>query len=371
MIAASNALAIDLYQQNRSPNNTVFSPASISVAFAMTYAGARGDTAKQMRETLHFPEGNTIHGAAASVIANWNAPSGHVLNVVNRLFGQVGTPFQADFLSLVNTSYSAPLEEVAFAADPAKATKHINQWVMQQTNNKIEDLLPKGSITGNTKLVLVNAIYFLGTWASPFSEKSTRKRPFWVAGKTKQQVSMMSQTARYAFAETANARILEIPYKNSSLAMTIVLPKDKNGISALEDSLTTDSFSRWTGQLRPKRVGLQLPRFELKDARLPLKKSLIALGMKLPFNAETADFSGMLATDNPNQKLYISDAFHEAYVKVDEKGTEAAAATAVVMATRGRPMPATAFHADHPFLFAIRDTQNGALLFLGKVVDPR
>lgn len=373
-VAASNALGMDLYRlEAKKPGNLLFSAPSIEVAFAMTYAGAQGETAEQMRTALHLPEGNEIHDSASAMLAAWNTPNeDYQLRVVNRLFGEKSYTFLAPFLERVKNSYAAPLESLDFQGQPDQQRKHINSWVMEQTESRIEDLLPEDSIQGDTRLVLVNAIYFLGTWTKTFDPARTSPQPFLVNGKKSVKVPMMAQTSHFNYGEGKGFKVLEMPYKGDDLAMTIVLPDDAKGLAAVEAQMNAENMSSWLSGLREENVSVKLPRFELKDARIALVDDLKALGMKAAFEAKAADFSAMSKPVSKNDELYISKAFHEAFIKVDEKGTEAAAATAVVMATRAMAAPVKTinFHVDHPFVFAIRDVKTGAILFLGRVVNP-
>ena len=368
-IGASNALAMDLFDEVRKKKgNLLFSPASISVAFSMTYAGANGETAAEMRKVLHLPEGDAIHDSAGKVLRGWNAEAGHTLRSVNRLFGAKEYTFVPAFLARTRDSYAAPLEPVDFAASPDAARKHINQWVMEQTQDRIDELLPGASINDRTKLVLVNAIYFLGQWAHGFDASRTSQQPF-IGESGQTMVPMMSQTATHGYLEVEGAQILELAYEGSPLVMTVMLPKDPAGLDAIEKRFSTQ-FGEWVAALKKQEVSVLLPRFEMKGARIPLVENLKALGMNLAFDPAKADFTNMSKPANAASELYISDAFHEAFVKVDEKGTEAAAATAVVMAPRGAAPVVTTFRADRPFLFTIRDAETGAILFVGRVANP-
>ena len=373
---ASNALAFDLYKtQMGAEGNLAFSPASISLAFAMTYAGASGDTASQMQTVLHLPADEVLHSSAASLLASWNSgATDYKLSVVNRLFGEASYKFEEPFLEVTKNTYQAPLETLDFKSNAEAQRVHINKWVLDQTEQRIADLLPKGSITGRTRLVLTNAVYFLGTWASTFDKAATKSEPFYVNGSKKAKVPTMHQTARFAFAKVDGATLLRMPYKGDDLAMTIVLPTAKNGLASIEKTLDAETYKQWAQQLSggSQKVSVALPSFKIADTELDLKDALNKLGMTLPFDARAADFTKMANPEKDGDKLYISGAFHKAFVEVDESGTEAAAATAVVMATRGgAPAPPMAFVADHPFLFTIEDTKSGAILFVGRVVDPR
>lgn len=370
-VKSSNELAMSLYRVNqKKAGNMVFSPASISLAFSMTYAGASSKTADEMAASLHLGDKSTVHSSAAAFLATWNKKGSEELTIVNRLFGQSGYKFETAFLDVTKSSYQAPLEQLDFSGAPEKQRQYINKWVMEQTQDKIDELLPSGSIDPNTRLVLTNAVYFLGKWRAGFPKKKTKNKVFWVNGKEKTKLPTMALTQRFAFAKLKGAKVLELPYEGSTLAMDLILPDKKDGLSDLETQLSSTEFDSWTSSLKHKKVSVELPRFELKNARIPLKDSLQQLGMKLAFDSGKADFTGM----SGEKDLYISDAFHEAFVKVDESGTEAAAATAVVMTKRGGGPPAeriSTFHADRPFLFAIRDTESGAILFLGRVLDPQ
>ncbi|MBL4637345.1 MAG: serpin family protein [Kofleriaceae bacterium] len=373
-VRASNELGMHLYRVNqKKPGNMVFSPASISLAFTMTYAGANGATADEMAATLHLGDNASVHTSASAFLAGWREEGAEELTIVNRLFGQSGYNFEAPFLATTKELYLAPLETLDFVSNPDKQRLHINKWVMEQTADKIEELLPKGALDAMTRLVLVNAVHFLGKWSSAFPKKNTKSLPFWVDGKSKTKLPTMALTHDFAFSKVKGAKVLQLPYEGSDLAMTLILPDKRGGLSGLESQLSTATLSGWLSGLSTKKVSVELPRFELKNARIPLKDSMKKLGMKLAFDSSAADFSKM-RNSGPDDRLYIAKAFHEAFVKVDESGTEAAAATAVVMATRGgRPPPEKIanFHVDRPFLFTISDTSSGAILFLGRVVDPR
>ncbi len=377
LAAASNALAIDLYARARGASgNLAFSPASIELALGMTWAGARGATAEEMARVLHVEASpDAYHAAAARILAAWNDPArdSYELDVVNRLFGDRSYSFEPAFLELTRASYGAPLEPVDFRGAPENERQRINAWVLDRTRGRIDELLPRGSIDGSTRLVLVNAVYFLGSWEHAFDESATRDELFYPSTGDRRAVRMMSQTREHRYAELPDAQVLELPYRGGELAMTIVLPRARDGLRALEASLNLADVARWVDALSTRRVEAHLPRFEIRDARLPLTDMLPAMGMPLAFDAARADFSGMARSASPIGDLYIGGVFHECFVKVDEQGTEAAASTGVVMQLRGMPRPAPpvpVFLADHPFLFFIRDVQSGAILFIGRVERP-
>ena len=373
--SAANALGLDIYEKLRANDgNLVFSPASIELAFAMTAAGARSATADEMNRVLHVGESpDTFHASAGRVLASTNRQrDAYELRVVNRLFGERTYAFEQPYLALTRDAYRAPLEPVDFrgAAEPAR--QRINAWVMDQTNDRIDELLPAASLDSLTRLVLVNAIYFMGKWRDPFTSDSTRPRAFYVNGREEASVPTMHQTARLRHAEVDGVQVLEMGYQGDDLAMMFLLPRARAGLGALEASLDSARLERYVGALAPTQVAVALPKFEIRDARIELPEVMQALGMRLAFDRNSADFTGIARPASPGDGLYVSDAFHEAFIRVDEEGTEAAAATAVVMTLRGGPVqPAATFTADHPFVFLIRDTRSGTVLFLGRLVDPR
>lgn len=370
-----NAFAIDLHKQlGKDPGNVFVSPASIAVAFAMTHAGAKGTTADELAKTFHFPHSADLHAGFGGMLARWNAAAGGLeLDVANRLFGEKTVTFETPFVALTKDTFRAPLEPVDFktAFEPARA--HINAWVAEQTHDKIKDLLPQGGVDETTRLVLVNAIYFKAQWAERFHVFATRDEPFHgTAGD--ETVKMMNRIddIRFFAAKDAKARLVDVPYAGSEYAMTILLPDDNKGLPALEKAITAEKLKKWIDGAKPERVDLKLPRFRIEPGdAIALKKTLEALGVVTAWNASKADFTGMAPK---SEQLAISEAYHKAFIAVDEEGTEAAAATAVSMkagsAAPAEPPEQIDFFADHPFIFLVRDTKSGAILFMGRLVDP-
>jgi serpin B len=327
-----------------------------------------------MGRVLHFGDDPAaIHAAASHQLAAWSDDSrtAYELRVANRLFGERSYTFQEDFLALTRDRYGAALEPVDFinAADPSRL--RINAWVEERTQERIQDLLPEQSIDGETRLVLTNAVYFLGTWEHQFDEAQTRDAAFHLARGRDAQVPTMHQTESFGFSQQDGVKLLEMPYRGDELAMTFLLPDARDGLPAFEQSLTVERLAQLIASLEERRVEVALPRFTIDPATsLELKPVLQELGMRLAFE-RTADFTGMADPPSPDDRLYISKVFHKAFVKVDEVGTEAAAATAVVMARAGgMPQAPPSFTADHPFLFLIRDLRSGTILFMGRVADP-
>lgn len=364
----NNRFAFDLYAQLRSREGNLFlSPASISTALAMTYAGAGNDTARQMASTLHFTlEPERLHSAFASLIKGWSGDGSkrpYQLSVANSLWGQKNFGFRDDFLKLTRDHYGAGLQEVDFAATE-EARRLINSWAEKETQGKIKDVLQPGDVDSFTRLVLANAIYFKGDWAYQFKKDDTRPGPFHVAAGKDVNAQIMHQTRDFAHFDGDTFQVLEMPYAGKDLSMVIVLPRKIDGLAELEKTLTVDKLSEWLGKLRAEKVAVSLPRFKM-TTRFKLSQQLAALGMRDAFVPGKADFSGMTSSKSP---LSISEVIHQAFVDVNEQGTEAAAVTAVAVRAPSPPMPN--FRADHPFLFLIRDTRTNSVLFMGRVVDP-
>jgi len=378
---ASNQFAADLWGRLRTQRgNLAVSPASAWMALSMTHGGARAGTADEMSRVLHLPgDAAATRSLAGRLLANWNDPSRttYTLRVVNRLFGEQTYRFEEPFVASTRDAFRAPFEPVDFRGAAEAARTHINGWVAQQTENRIRDLLPAGSITGLTRLVLTNAVYFLAKWAAPFERESTNDRPFTLADGATANVPTMHQVSYFKYAQPAGAgvQLLEMPYRGNELAMAFVLPTDRAGLPALEARLDAATLEGWLGGMTATRVIVALPKFTIDPPEpLALATTLSAMGMPTAFDRVAADFTGIANPPTPDQRLYISHVFHKAFVKVDEEGTEAAAATAVVMAEAGAAPPSEPppeFRADHPFLFFLRDLRSGAILFAGRVEDPR
>ena len=365
-----NRFAFDLYARLKGAEGNLFlSPYSISTALAMTYGGARGETAEQMVKVLCLPaSGGAIHVAYATLQSDLNAAGAKGafdLVVANRLWGQKGFAFLPDFLALVEKNYGAGLEHVDFVADTEGSRKTINAWVERQTRDKIKDLLKPGILDAMTRLVLTNAIYFKGKWAEEFDKKATQEEDFFLTPEKKVAAPLMHQTKHFGYFDGGEMHALELAYQGDRLAMVVLLPKSKDGIEGLEAALTPNMLEGTCAGLRRREVQVALPRFKT-TAEFSLKDALVAMGMADAFDPGKADFSGMTGAKD----LYISAVVHKAFVDVNEEGTEAAAATGVVMAGERAPAPAPVFRADHPFLFLIRDTKTGAILFLGRILDP-
>ncbi|MBI4957087.1 MAG: serpin family protein [Myxococcales bacterium] len=373
VVDAGNQLGLDLYARLRTrPGNLAYSPASIALALSMTYAGAAGTTAAEMARVLHLPaDGSDVHAGWATVASDWAGVGPDVeLALANRLFGAERYPFRPEFTGLVRQRYGAPLELVDFGADPEAARAHINGWVKDRTHERITDLIPAGQIDALTSLVLTNALYFKATWAEPFDVRATRPASFHASADRTVEAPFMHQSESLRYAETDAVELVELPYRGGRFAALFVLPKARDGLGAVEQRLDAATLGRWVAALAPRAVTLSLPRFKVDPgAPIALAEELVALGMPEAFDAVRADFSGMSAPGGA--RLHIRSVFHKAFVAMDEAGTEAAAATAVIMAREaGMAEPATSFEADHPFLFFVRDVRSGLVAFAGRVVDP-
>ena len=376
-LADSNAaLALALYQQiNKQPGNLFYSPYSISEALAMTYGGANGTTDSQMAAALQFtlsqqqlhPAFNSIDIALASrgQGAQGIDGKGFKLNVVNAIWGQKGFNFASAYLDLLAQNYGAGLRIVDFKNATEESRKTINQWVSDQTAAKIQDLLPQGSLTTLTRLVLTNAIYFNAAWATQFEKSMTQNAQFTLLDGTTVTVPMMQQKDKfYKYVEGTNYKALEMPYSGNQLSMDILLP-NSGQFNTFEAALNSQQINSIINAMQSAPVDLTMPKFKI-ESELGLKKSLAALGMKDAFDPSLADFSGM----DGQKDLFITDVLHKSYVTVDEAGTEAAAATGVIVGTTAMPTNIKEFNMNRPFIFLIRDNPTGSILFLGRVVDP-
>jgi serpin B len=371
LAGGNTAFALNLYARLKTTDgNLFFSPYSISTCLAMTYAGARGDTAAQMAQTLHF-DTNQIQlassfGELQKQLNNEQEKKGIELNIANGLWGQKDYPFLPAFLNVAKQSYGANLKQVDFHTHAETARIEINDWVSDKTKAKITDLIQPGVLDPMTRLVLVNAIYFKGRWASEFEKQNTRKLPFTVSSAQKIEVPLMSRTADFRYAEVEGLQLLELPYAGDDLSMVVLLPRELDGLKGVEDQFNKQTLDRWLAQAREQKVAVFLPKFKMA-AQFSLAKPLAEMGMTDAFS-RNANFSGM----DGERDLFISAVVHKAFVDVNEEGTEAAAATGVVMRSMAvmMPRPTPIFRADHPFIFLIRDNHSGSILFLGRLVDP-
>jgi serpin B len=372
----NSAFAFDLYQylrQGREGDNLFYSPYSISLALAMTYAGARGETEGQMANTLHFAlpqerlhpalNGLDLELASRGEGSEGRDGEGFRLNVVNATWGQEGYEFLPEFLDTLAENYGAGLRLLDFVGDAEAARITINDWVSEQTEGRIEDLIPPDAIDALTRLVLTNAIYFNAAWATPFEETLTADGAFHLLDGGEITVPMMHQTESFGYAEGESYQVVELPYDGHELSMVILLP-EAGEFEPFEDSLDAERVNGILRDLAYRQVALTMPKFEF-ESEFDLANTLAAMGMPDAFTS-AADFSGMTGA----RDLFISDVIHKAFVSVDEAGTEAAAATAVVMKFSAAVEEPVEVAVDHPFIFLIRDIRTGTILFVGRVTDP-
>jgi serpin B len=392
---ATNEVAVDLHRQLvTGDENLCVSPYSIESALAMTFAGADGQTRTEMARVLHFPSDASVVAASFASLQHsleemgsktaelvkeskkFGGPSEPItLNIANRLFAQKGYDFRNNFLSLVKENFGAAFEPLDFVADAATATQHINKWVAEQTRDKIRDLIPVGALNKLTRLVLANALYLKAPWADPFSDKTTQSEPFHVGGGAPVNVPTMRKTARFGYAKREGFIAVSLPYVGDDIQFLVLRPDDANGLHALESRLTADVLAE-CAKLEAQDVDLHLPRFKMEPPTIALAETFQALGMKTAFDIPqgSANFD-KIAPRKPNDYLYISNVFHKTFIAVDEKGTEAAAATAVVMMrataiARPKPPPIEV-KVDRPFVYAVQHVPSGVCLFLGRVTDSR
>lgn len=365
----NNAFAFDLYTKlGGGDGNLFFSPYSVSTCLGMTYAGAKGDTEEQMAKVFHFGSQADTAAGFGELQSQLNAlqeKKKFELNIANGLWAQKDKSFLPAFLDVAQKQYGARLELADFKTAAEQTRKEINDWVSDKTKGKITDLLPAGSVNGLTRLVLVNAIYFKGAWMSPFRAPLTGDQPFHTTADKTGTAKMMNQTGNFMYGEDDDLQILEMAYAGRDLSMVVLLPRKVDGLKALESELSADRLKGWLARMKGEEVRVSFPKFKL-TSQFGLKETLEQMGMTDAFSP-SADFSGM----DGSRELYVSAIVHKAYVDVNEEGTEAAAATGAVMAARAvRPRPQPVFRADHPFIFLIRDTHSGSILFLGRVTDP-
>nr|ADO27861.1 leukocyte elastase inhibitor [Ictalurus furcatus] len=375
---ANTNFALHLFTKIKEGNktgNVFYSPLSISSALAMVSLGAAGNTATQMSEVLHHNKAkDDVHVSFNKLMAELNkAGAPYALSIANRLYGEQTYKFVEKFLKETKTHYHAELETVDFKANAESARVNINNWVEKQTKEKIKNLLEEGIVDNLTRLVLVNAIYFKGSWEKQFKVNATQELPFKLNKKETKPVQMMNQKAKFplAFIPDLRCKILEMPYKGKELSMLIMLPVEiednTTGLEKLEHELTYDNFMEWTrpDMMDTVEVQVSLPRFKLEET-YDMKELLISMGMVDAFDMGKCDFSHM----SPCDDLVLSKVVHKSFVEVNEEGTEAAAATAAVMMMRCAMLPPERFAADHPFLFFIQHKPTRSILFCGRYSSP-
>jgi serpin B len=374
----NNRFAFTLYEHLRQrPGNLAFSPLSIRTALSLALAGARGETAAQMTRALCVPEGDGMrHADVAALAQQLQARDNLALTVANSLWAQEGAPLQPAFLDIVAQHYEGAMHLVDFRRAPGDARAAINRWVEEATQGKIAGVIPSDAPDPLTRLLLVNAVSFTGRWASEFMPQATRDQPFFPGTGRPVAVPLMHLRTRAGYLRADGFAVLDLPYAGDTLSLLVMLPDANDGLRALEVSLSAAVLDDVVAHLEQQPVVVQLPRFATTTHAVDLRGALSALGMPLPFDAAHADFSGIDGhAPGHEETLHLSAVFHTVWLELHERGTEAAAVTYSFM-NIGRapgpaqPPPVPVFRADRPFLYAIRDRQSGALVFLGRMVEP-
>lgn len=353
--AHANDFAFKLYDQlSEAEGNLFFSPASIEAALAMTAEGASGETLKQFENLL--PQRSDFPMVGKNV----------TLENANAIWVDKTFPILGTFETAVTEKHQANIRPADFIRQPDAERRKINEWVEQKTRDKIKDLLPDGSVNTMTRLLLVNAIYFKGDWLHAFDPKQTSNAPFQTLENGEVEVPMMQlRKRRFVYGENDCFQTLELPYEGKEVSMLLVLPRRKNGLAHIEECFEPGKLAICTQEMRKREVNIFLPKFKVESTFASIKRNLAALGLPDAFDAQLANFSGI-----SEQPLFISDVVHKAFVEVNEEGTEAAAATGIIMRTTSIGPPPKTFRADHPFIFLIRETASGKILFMGRICDP-
>ena len=378
MIDANNMFAFDIYKQiaveGEEDENILFSPFSISSAFAPVYEGAGGETADEIESVLYFPENRDIlREEYRKINAGINAGDpDYELSIANALWAEKTYPFLEAYVNITKEYYSANTTDLDFKNNLEESRLTINIWARKETKDRILELVPSGMINQDSKLVVTNAIFFKGIWTQKFDENKTIDTEFTTASGNQVKVPMMQRTATYGYAETGDLQALKMPYEHETgkeLSMFIILPKE-NDLQAVEETFDFKKFKEIEDSMKSEKVNLLFPKFKLDTGYL-FSDILKNMGIRSAFSDSEADLSGMDGTGG----LYISEVIHKAFIEVDEEGTEAAAATAVVMHTAAPPpgysRPVYTFRADHPFIFLIEDDETGNILFTGRIANPK
>ena len=373
LVDNNNTFAFDLYRSLQAQDgNLIYSPYSISLALAMTYAGVRGETEAQMAQVLHFLSQDHLHPAFNALdlqlAERGKAPSEEEtplqLDIANAVWAEQAYPFLQSFLDTIALNYGAGIQLADFINQYEDVRREINAWVSDQTEGKIKDLIPQGALDSDTRMALVNAIFFKGDWLNTFDAESTQDAPFHLLDGSEITVSMMNQDAFIPYVQGDGWQAIELAYEGETAAMDIIVP-DEGRFEEVQSGLDYETVSSILGSLQPTSVTLGLPKFTF-ESEFALSDQLRALGMTDAFDPDRADFSGM----SDRRDLYITEALHKAFVAVDEKGTEAAAATAVIVGVTSAPAFDVTLIIDRPFIFLIRDLPTGQILFVGRVLNP-
>lgn len=374
LVAGNTRFATDLYRMLAADRdgNLIFSPASISLALGMAYAGARGKTEAEIKDVLNLPmrgsELAAVAGRLQEELAVFGGNCGPELKIANSLWGQSGFEFRTAFLQALRSHYGSEFAEVDFAGEPANACDRINAWTLEQTAGRISDLLSPAAVNELTRLILVNAVYFKCAWSDEFEERATTPAAFWITPERSVEARLMRRTGEYLYAESPLWQAVRLAYSGDYFSMTILLPRQKGWLAELESSLDAEFLNELEKVLARREVELHMPRLRV-ESQFALAPTLRSMGMRETFDPHRADFSGITRSE----RVFLSEVIHKTYIDVDERGTEAAAATAVVMAAGfapGEPEEPVVFRADHPFTFMIRDERTSSILFMGRLANP-
>ena len=366
----ANTFALEAYKQfaGEDSKNIFFSPISINMAIGITYAGAVGETEKQISSVFNFPENtSTFHQSMGEMQRNiiGKASEGVEISIANQLWADKNYKFKCQYLRKTKKWYKAPVKRVDFYSNPDESRISINNWVEEQTHEKIKDLLPKGSVIDQTKMVITNAIYFKGQWDKKFVKVNTQNEIFTTISGEKIETPTMNANTKLNVYEGDNIKLVELPYAGKQFSMLVLLPNEDTPLVSVEKDLNTKTLDHYISLMTESDVRIALPKFKF-DATYKLKPTLSKMGMPLAFS-NAADFTGM----SRKKDLRIDEVFHKAFVEVSEEGTEAAAATAVVIVRKTSIMKTVEFRANRPFMFFIRENESGNILFLGRITNPK
>jgi serpin B len=369
VVLSNNEFALDLYRSlNKSEGENIFySPYSIFSALAITYEGSREKTAEEIASVLHLPEEDVLRSGFGALYNQINKEKEYELNTANALWAQKDYPFLEEYIDVIRQSYGGEVTNLDFVRETEKSRETINEYIEEKTNDRIKDLIPQGILSPLTRMVITNAIYFKGKWKLEFDKEDTRELDFYLTSENSVKTEMMfmkPEEEKFNYLETEEIQVIELPYQGEEVSMFVFLPK--GDIEIIESELNSEKLKEYKeGMIKTEMDGIYLPKFEF-DTKYFMKETLISMGIDSAFFYGKADFSKMDGT----KELVIDDVIHQAYVGVDEEGTEAAGATAVIIGLTSAPSNEKIFMADHPFIFIIQENKTESILFIGRVSDP-
>jgi serpin B len=369
VVLSNNEFALDLYRSlNKSEGENIFySPYSIFSALAITYEGSREKTAEEIASVLHLPEEDVLRSGFGALYNQINKEKEYELNTANALWAQKDYPFLEEYIDVIRQSYGGEVTNLDFVRETEKSRETINEYIEEKTNDRIKDLIPQGILSPLTRMVITNAIYFKGKWKLEFDKEDTRELDFYLTSENSVKTEMMfmkPEEEKFNYLETEEIQVIELPYQGEEVSMFVFLPK--GDIEIIESELNSEKLKEYKeGMIKTEMDGIYLPKFEF-DTKYFMKETLISMGIDSAFFYGKADFSRMDGT----KELVVDDVIHQAYVGVDEEGTEAAGATAVIIGLTSAPSNEKIFMADHPFIFIIQENKTESILFIGRVSDP-